>query len=360
MTALADAGTTPPAEAVQAPAPTGLTVTSASATAISLSWTAPADDGHGALYGYNVFRCEEGATACEPQWIAWVDGAAAVTYTDDGSADPDGTPVGLSAGSTYRYALGASRGQGTESAWSNQVTALADAGTTPPAEAVQAPAPTGLTVTSTSATAISLSWTAPADDGHGALYGYNVFRCEEGATACEPQWIAWVDGAAAVTYTDDGSADPDGTPVGLSAGSTYRYALGASRGQGTESAWSNQVTALADAGTTPPAEAVQAPAPTGLTVTSASATAISLSWTAPADDGHGALYGYNVFRCEEGATACEPQWIAWVDGAAAVTYTDDGSADPDGTPVGLSAGSTYRYALGASRGRVPRAPGPTR
>ena len=351
VTALADAGTTPPAEAVQAPAPTGLTVTSTSATAISLSWTAPADDGHGALYGYNVFRCEEGATACEPQWIAWVDGAATVTYTDDGSADPDGTPVGLSAGSTYRYALGASRGQGTESPWSNQVTALADAGTTPPAEAVQAPAPTGLTVTSTSATAISLSWTAPADDGHGALYGYNVFRCEEGATACEPQWIAWVDGAATVTYTDDGSADPDGTPVGLSAGSTYRYALGASRGQGTESPWSNQVTALADAGTTPPAEAVQAPAPTGLTVTSTSATAISLSWTAPADDGHGALYGYNVFRCEEGATACEPQWIAWVDGAATVTYTDDGSADPDGTPVGLSAGSTYRYALGASRGQ---------
>ena len=555
VTALADAGTTPPAEAVQAPAPTGLTVTSTSATAISLSWTAPADDGNGALYGYNVFRCEEGATACEPVWIAWVAGAATVTYTDDGSADPNGTPVGLSAGSTYRYALGASRGQGTESpwsdpvtataetltapgvptgltvqataskvvvswsaptptgsgglngytlyrgdgsgcsnlsalsltiaadattvddtgvtdgsmycyeltassvrggegmrsasvtvtavtlgkptgltvtavsetsislswsapadggggpldgynvyrcagedcvpdeaswlawvtdvtaytddgsgarplmvdtpyryavaasraggvsAWSDQVTALADAGTTPPAEAVQAPAPTGLTVTSASATAISLSWTAPADDGHGALYGYNVFRCEEGETACEPQWIAWVDGGANTGYTDDGSADPNGTPVGLSAGSTYRYALGASRGQGTESAWSNQVTATADAGTTPPAEAVQAPAPTGLTVTSASATAISLSWTAPADDGHGALYGYNVFRCEEGETACEPVWIAWVDGAAAVTYTDDGSADPDGTPVGLSAGSTYRYALGASRGQ---------
>ena len=351
VTALADAGTTPPAEAVQAPAPTGLTVMSTSATAISLSWTAPADDGNGALYGYNVFRCEEGETACEPQWIAWVDGGTNTGYTDDGSADPDGTPVGLAAGTTYRYAVGASRGQGTESAWSDQVTALADAGTEPPAEAVQAPAPTGLTVMSTSATAISLSWTAPADDGHGALYGYNVFRCEEGETACEPQWIAWVDGGANTGYTDDGSADPDGTPVGLAAGTTYRYAVGASRGQGTESAWSDQVTALADAGTEPPAEAVQAPAPTGLTVMSTSATAISLSWTAPADDGHGALYGYNVLRCEEGETACEPQWIAWVDGGTNTGYTDDGSADPDGTPVGLAAGTTYRYAVGASRGQ---------
>ena len=236
-----------------------MTVTSASATAISLSWTA-VGHGHGALYGYNVFRCEEGETACEPQWIAWVDGGANTGYTDDGSADPNGTPVGLSAGSTYRYALGASRGQGTESAWSNQVTAAADAGT----EAVQAPAPTGLTVTSTSARGISLSWTAPADDGNGALYGYNVFRCEEGETACEPQWIAWVDGGANTGYTDDGSADPNGTPVGLSAGSTYRYALGASRGKGTESAWSNQVTALADAGTMPPAEAVQGPGADGV------------------------------------------------------------------------------------------------
>ena len=235
--------------------------------------------------GYNIYRCEEGETACEPQWIAWVDGAANTGYTDDGSADPDGTPVGLAAGSTYRYAVGASRGDGTESAWSNRVTALAEAGTTPP----------GLTVTSTSATGISLSWTAPADDGNGALYGYNVFRCEEGETACEPQWIAWVDGAANTGYTDDGSADPDSTPLGLSAGSTYRYAVGASRGHGTESAWSNRVTALAEAGTTPPAEAVQAPAPTGLTVTSTSATGISLSWTASADDGHGALLGYNIY-----------------------------------------------------------------
>ena len=274
-----------------------------------------------------------------------MDGAATVTYTDDGSADPNGTPVGLSAGSTYRYALGASRGQGTESPWSNQVTALADAGTTPPAEAVQAPAPTGLTVTSASATAISLSWTAPADDGNGALYGYNVFRCEEGETACEPQWIAWVDGGATVTYTDDGSADPDGTPVGLSAGSTYRYALGASRGQGTESPWSNQVTALADAGTTPPAEAVQAPAPTGLTVTSTSARGISLSWTAPADDGNGAIIGYNVYRCDTGPS-CTPEWKVWVDGGTTTTYTDRD----------VTTGTTYRYALGASRGQGTESP----
>ena len=256
-------------------APTGLTVTSTSETAISLSWTAPS----GTVDAFNVFRCVEGEESCVPEWYVWLEGGAITTFTD----------TDLSAETIYRYAVEAIRYNRStspwtefKSPWSNRVTALADAGTTPPTEAVQAPAPTGLTVTSTSATGISLSWTASADDGHGALLGYNIYRCEEGETACEPVWIAWVDGAANTGYTDDGSADPDGTPVGLSAGSTYRYALGASRGDGTESAWSNRVTALAEAGTTPPAEAVQAPAPTGLTVTSTSATGISLSWTASA------------------------------------------------------------------------------
>ena len=44
-----------------------------------------------------------------------------------------------------------------------------------------------------------------------------------------------MDGGTTTTYTDSD----------VTTGTTYRYAVGASRGQGTESAWSNQVTALA-------------------------------------------------------------------------------------------------------------------
>ena len=120
----------------------------------------------------------------------------------------------------------------------------------------QAPAaPTGLTVTSTSETAISLSWTAPA----GEVDAYNVFRCEEGAQACTPEWYIWLKGGATTTYTDDGSADPDadGTPAGLTAGATYRYAVLAihyeriTTGPWPEhqSPWSDQVTAVAEAQT---------------------------------------------------------------------------------------------------------------
>ena len=82
-------------------------------------------------------------------------------------------------------------------------------------------------------------------------------------------------------------------------------------------------------------------APTGLRVPSADATGINLSWTAPVDDGHGALLGYNVYRCEEGETACEPQWLVWVDGAATTSYTDGA----------VTAGTTYRYAVFEPGGR---------
>ena len=97
--------------------------------------------------------------------------------------------------------------------------------------------PVDLVVTSIDAASISLSWTAPADDGHGAIAAYNVFRCVEGATPCEPVWHVWLGSAAGTTWTD----------TDVTAGTTYRYTLGSMRylwgGSGEKSVWSNQVTA---------------------------------------------------------------------------------------------------------------------
>ena len=53
--------------------PTDLTVTAASATGISLSWTAPEGVD---VRGYNVLRCEEGETPCTPEWLARVTAGA--------------------------------------------------------------------------------------------------------------------------------------------------------------------------------------------------------------------------------------------------------------------------------------------
>ena len=204
----------------QAPAPTNLAAGNTTGNYTNLTWDEPADDGNGAVGGYNVYRCAvaDGDTTCTPAWIAWVQPNWHNYYADDD----------LSAGATYRYAVGSSRGDGTNSAWSNVVTVM----TLP-----QAPAPTGLTVTATTTTSISLGWSAPADDGKGAITGYNVYSCEEGMTVCTPVWVAWVDGASTTSYTHSS----------LTTGQEYRYAVGASRGGGTESVFSDQVTATAQA-----------------------------------------------------------------------------------------------------------------
>ena len=209
------------------PAPSGLRVASADATGIRLSWTVPADDGQGAIAAYNVFRCVEGTTACEPQWHAWQDSSAGTSYTD----------TQVTAGTTYRYAVGSMRYLGGEpgekSAWSNQVTATAEA--TPPSQTTLA-APTDLRVSDSTESAVSLSWTAPEG---GSVRGYNLLRCEEGDASCTPEWLAWVTAGP----DDPPPAPTEHTDRDVTPGTVYRYAVEAKIGDDYEATpWSNQVT----------------------------------------------------------------------------------------------------------------------
>ena len=268
-----------------------------------LTWTAPADDGNGALDGYNVYACVEGNTPCTPVWKAWVQGGA-TTWHSDGD---------VTAGTTYRYAVGSHR-SGENSAWSNQVTATAQ-------EAVPDPgAPTSMSVEAEPGHN-ALTWTAPSDDGHGALDGYNIYRCEEGLTPCEPVWKAWVQGGDTTWYAD----------WDVTTGTEYRYAVGSSR-SGALSPWSNQDTATA-------LEPLPDPGPPTSLRVEAKPGHNALTWTAPSDDGNGALDGYNIYRCEEGDTPCEPVWKAWVQGGDTTWYADND----------ITTGTTYRYAVGSSR-----------
>ena len=284
----------------QTPAPSGLWVPSASATAIELSWTAPTDTGNnGALYGHNVNRCT--GTDCTPVFYAWVPLADGTSYTD----------TGVTSGTTYRYSIVASWETGGLSASSNWVYATAQASTGQP---------TGLRVTSTSETAISLSWTAPADDGNGALDGYNVNRCE--GADCTPVYHDWVPLAAGTSYTD----------TGVTSGTTYRYSIVASRSSilSFSSNWEYAT-----------AESPQPPAPpvvvkvTGLKATAASSDSISLSWKPSVKD---VMTTYNVYRCTvpEGESTCDPYNGLWL---AALENTN-AYIDTEVTP-----GETYRYAV---------------
>ena len=312
--------------------PTGFTAVSG-ASGIDLSWTAPSSD----VAGYSVYRCEEGETPCTPEWIVWV--------ANEGDAPPAPTEyldADVTSGATYRYAVTSniadSSGDYQESDWSDEVTALAEEGTVvgPEEPETPPPAPTGLAVTSTSETAISLNWTAPPDDGGGPIEAYNVYRCEEPCELTADNWVAWVDDGTVFTDThDDSTAHEAGGESPVVAGTTYRYAVAAYRDG--DSDWSNEVTAVAQEGTiTEPEEPETLPLPpTGFTAVSG-ASGIDLSWTAPSSD----VAGYSVYRCEEGETPCTPEWIVWV--------ANEGDAPPAPTEyldADVTSGATYRYAV---------------
>ncbi len=256
-------------------APSDLTATSVD-NGIRLSWTAPPNPGE--IAGYTIYRCEEGETPCTPTLIKWVAHPGdtpppPTSYTDGGVAVVDGVMIGLVAGTTYRYQVTASYTMDYhESFRSNAVTVLAEGGADPapepePESSMYPPAPpTGLTATP-GVDSIDLSWNAPSDD----IAGYSIYRCEEGETPCQPEWIAWVANEgdvppAPTSYTDGGAAVVDGVMVGLVAGTTYRYAVTSnnvdSAGDYYESDdRSEEVTALAAGDTEPEPEPEPKPEP---------------------------------------------------------------------------------------------------
>ncbi len=172
------------------PAPTGLAATGTTSTSVSLSWTAAPGATSYDLYRNNT-RVASGINA---------------TSTTDG---------GLTASTTYTYAVSGvnSTGEGAKSASVNATTAASGGGTVPPA-------PTGLVVTGTTSSTISLSWTAAA----GATT-YDLYRNN--------------------TRVASGLSGTSATDSGLSASTTYTYAVSGvnSTGEGAKSASANGTTA---------------------------------------------------------------------------------------------------------------------
>jgi chitinase len=176
--------------------------------------------------------------------------------------------------------------------WYAQGTYYADdVSLTGPGGTVTVPsAPTGLAVTGTTSSSVSLSWT-----GSTGATGYNVYR---GGTK--------VGSATGTTYTDSG----------LTASTSYSYQVTATNSAG-ESGKSSSVT-----GTTTSGNPTVPPVPSGLAVTGTTSSSVSLSWSASS----GAT-GYNVYR---GGTK--------VGSATSTSYTDSG----------LAASTTYSYQVTAT------------
>ena len=216
--------------------PTGLLVTAMTGSSVSLSWSTSTDNV--GVAGYGIYR-----------------GGTLVGSTPQTSY----TLSGLSCATTYTVGVDAYDAAGNRSSRTPLVVATgACPDTTPPTD------PTDLAVTSASATAISLSWSASTDNV--GVSGYSVFL--NGTLTAST-------GATTYSFT------------GLNCGTSYALAVQAYDAAGNRSSRSSFVTS-----TSPCLDTSAPTAPTGLAATAGS-TSISTLWS-PSFDNVG-VTGYDVF-----------------------------------------------------------------
>jgi fibronectin type 3 domain-containing protein len=193
-------------------APTGLTATASSSSAIGLSWGAVTPPANCSVSSYTVY----GGTTANPTTVI-ASGVTGTTYSN----------TGLAASTTYYYIVKAVDADGTSAA-----SAQAQA-TTPAASCTTVPsAPTGLTATASSSTAIGLSWGAVTPPANCSVSSYTVY----GGTTANPTTVI-ASGVTGTTYST----------TGLTASTTYYYIVKAVDADGTSAA-----SAQASAETQPP------------------------------------------------------------------------------------------------------------
>ena len=241
-------------------APTGLAVTAHTADSLSLAWS-PSTDNVG-VAGYRISL-----------------GSASVMTVTEAQATLSNLPCGVS----YTVSVDAFDAAGNRSAAAN-VTAATDACGSPPAPPspsgdTTAPSmPTGLAVASVSGTSVALTWSPSTDDVGVAGYG------------------VYVNGTSTSTTTQTGK-----TVSSLSCGTAYTFEVDAYDAAGNRSsraAVGASTSACALAGdTTPPTT------PPNVAVSAASATSISLTWTASTDNVGVAGYGVYVNGSGPSSTA---------------------------------------------------------
>lgn len=224
-------------------APTALQGTAGNGQ-VTLSWTAPADNGGSAISAYNVYRSVDGAN------FSQVGSTGAV---------PGFVDSVLENGREYTF----------------KVTAVNGFRESPPSSPASA-TPVGPPLAPSNLSAlvgvgeVALSWAAPSGDGGHTLLGYNIYR---GTDPLDLTLLSTVD--TSTSYQDSTTVN----------GTTYHFAVAARNdlGEGPRSAFASATPTGAP------------PAPAGLAGQASNGNA-SLTWQAPASDGGSPLTGYAVYR----------------------------------------------------------------
>ena len=316
------------ADATAPDAVTDLATGTVTTSSVQLSWTAPGDDGAtGTATSYDVRYSTSTITA--GNWASATQATAEPAPSVAGSAETF-TVTGLSASTTYFFAIKTSDEVPNESALSNVPSATT-------ADATAPAAVTDLATGTVTTSSVQLSWTAPGDDGAtGTATSYDVRYSTSTITA--GNWASATQATAEPAPSVAGSAETF-TVTGLSASTTYFFAIKTSDEVPNESALSNVPSAATADGTAPDAV-------TDLATGTVTTSSVALSWTAPGDDGAtGTATTYDVRYSTSTITA--GNWATATQATGEPAPSVAGSAETF-TVTGLSASTTYFFAIKTS------------
>jgi hypothetical protein len=249
---------------------------------VMLSWYSPADDGGLEISGFVVYRGEDDDSLEELS--TWE--ASPTIYTDEE----------VQAGVTYNYAVAAVTSYG-EGPMSGVASALP----------IGPPGIPGDLKAISGDGEVTLTWTAPENDGGSSITGYIIMR---GSSPDDLTRLSQVSNL--LTYVDDKVMN----------GETYHYAVAA-----VNDVDEGPLTTSVD---TTPVRQPTVPGLVRLLVGEAKGGKVMLSWAAPEDDGGSPLTGYVVLR---GSSEDDIEIVATL--GDVITWTDED----------VRRGNTYLYSV---------------
>lgn len=311
-----------------------LAATGSTATSVSLRWTATGDDGAtGQAAAYDL------RYATSP-----IDGSnwgAAHAVPGVGAPHTAGTSEtctvsGLTAGTTYYFALDVIDDEGNHSGLSN----VASRATAPPPDTTAPSAVGDLLGDEPTQSSIRLRWTSPGDDaGTGTATTYDVRYATVPITG--GSWASASQATNEPSPREAGSSETF-TVTGLTSGTTYYFAVKTADEVPNWSGLSN----VTEARTSAPTDTIPPARIETLAVTAATATSLALSWTAPGDDGasgHAASYD---LRYAISPIDGEAAWAAATQASGEPAPGDAGHVETF-TLAGLQSSTTYFLAIRA-------------
>ncbi len=256
---------------------------------VSLLWDAPSDDGGGSITRYNIYR---GGSSGNLSYHDSVD-ENILSYND----------TGLTNGQTYYYTVTAESGAG-EGEFSAEVSAMPEGIPSVPHNVAAGAGDKQVT----------LSWSAPEDDGGSDITGYNIYRGTVSGSLSYHYGVA----GNIYSYID----------TGLTNDQTYYYQISAVNAV-REGNRSDEVSVTPSSGITMPS------VPRDLQA-SPKDEQITLSWVEPADDGGSDITGYRIYR---GTTSGSLSFLH-----------EEGSSNTSYVDTGLTNDQTYYYQVSAVNG----------